>query len=113
MPDKKDIRSNVLKVFEEKKARSGTTRLRAVDWIIDGKHYPLLEKREFFEKDGQEKIGKAKGMNLNDMLIVKDNFPEILTLLQALPNDDVDAAAPESKPAGPATTLNGHDEDAY
>lgn len=77
----KDIRCVVLRELKKKvnETRGTSLVLRTVDWIIDGKHYKKLENRELFtdQNSGEEKMGKAKGMDLADMDIIMDNWGEI------------------------------------
>ena len=75
----REITCEVLKVLDETKVRDNTIRLRVVTW--NGKN-PQLEKREFWYDDkGDEKMGKAKGLNLSDLNKIVDNFDEIKTLM--------------------------------
>lgn len=93
MADVKEIRSDEIIVFTEKKSKKGSTKIRIVDWIVEGKHYPLLEKREFMGPEGSDmKMGKAKGFNLADMMVVKENLPEIIMRLGDKPADEPKAA---------------------
>lgn len=94
--EKKDISSKELLTLDTKvNEKMGTVvRMRVVDWNIDGKHYPQLEKREFYtDQDGQEKMGKAKGMSAKDLAIVRDNWDEIMGALGG------EIGAPADKPA--------------
>ena len=82
--EEKNIECNVVKVLVSQEAgRGGTNQLRIVRWIVDGKDTgALLEKRNLFTtKDGQERMGKAKGFNRADVSYVVDNWKEIQTLL--------------------------------
>jgi hypothetical protein len=79
----KSIECKVVKVLMTQDAGRGNNQLRIVRWIIDGKDTgALLEKRNFFStKDGDEKMGKAKGMNLADLNHIIQNWEEIKTLM--------------------------------
>ena len=57
--------------------------LRVVDWINGDKHYPQLEKREFFkdEQTGEWKMGKAKGLNLADLALIQKNWDAIIAAM--------------------------------
>lgn len=74
------IESTILKVFDEKQTRNGHIRIQVIQW---GKYSPQLEKREYyFDKDGNEKTGKAKGFNFEDMELIANNIEEIQKLLE-------------------------------
>lgn len=74
-----EVRSEVLATFSDEIKNGRGTRIRSVDWISGDKHYPQVEKREFFtdEATGQEKIGKAKGFNAQALLVLIKNWPAI------------------------------------
>lgn len=59
--------------------------LWVVEWVVDGtKKYRNLEKREFWkDQNGEWKLGKSKGLNLKDMILLTsdENFT---TLMRAL-----------------------------
>lgn len=77
--DEKKINCEVIKVLDEKITRRGKTRIQIVSW---NNYDPVLEKKEFWEdNDGNEKMGKAKGFNNEDMAIISDNLDEIEKLL--------------------------------
>lgn len=82
MPEK-NIECQVVKVLMTQESGRGNNQLRIVRWIVDGKDTgALLEKRNFFTtKDGEEKMGKAKGMNRSDVTYIVQNWTEIQTLL--------------------------------
>jgi len=79
----KSIECNVVKDLQSNESGMGLNKLRIVRWIVDGKDTgALLEKRNFFTtKDGQEKMGKAKGFNINDVTYIVDNWKEIKEML--------------------------------
>ena len=79
----KTIEGKVVKVLISQEAGMGTNQLRIVRWIVDGKDTgALLEKRNFYTtKDGDEKMGKAKGFNLNDLSYLIDHWAEIKPLM--------------------------------
>ena len=64
---KKSIESRLLLSVDKTdvEGRNLTVEIRVVDWIADSKHYPQLEKREFYadQATGEIKTGKAKGFN--------------------------------------------------
>jgi len=75
----KEIVCTVVKLYDEKETRNGKLRIQIVRW---GKYKPVLEKREYWtDQEGVEKTGKAKGLNLDDIKIIKDNLIEITYLL--------------------------------
>ncbi len=79
----KSIECKVVKVLQEAKSMGGTNQIRIVRWIVDGKDTgALLEKRNFFaSKEGDEKMGKAKGMNKEEVRYLIDNWKEIEGLM--------------------------------
>lgn len=106
----RNIESKQLYLVTEKKneQQGRSTMIRVVDWIAEGKHYPQLEKREFFTDDqGEWKMGKAKGFTRNDLLLVQDKWGEIMAALgSTLPEDQrkpAPAAAAPTAPTPPAT----------
>ena len=80
----KEITCDVVKVLSNQESGMGQNQLRIVRWIVDGKDTgALLEKRNFFTtKDGDERMGKAKGMNMTDIQYILDNIEEIKSLMQ-------------------------------
>jgi hypothetical protein len=85
MPAKADksIECKVVKDLMTTEAMGGSNKIRIVRWIVGGKDTgALLEKRNFFQtKDGEEKMGKAKGFNLNDLNFLIQNWDEIKGLM--------------------------------
>lgn len=85
MPGKqaKSIECKVVKVLQSQESGMGVNHMRIVRWIVDGKDTgALLEKRNFYStKDGDEKMGKAKGFNLNDLNYIVQNWKEIQPLM--------------------------------
>jgi hypothetical protein len=82
--EKPKITSEVLKVFNEVESRNGIQRLQIIKW---GKYKPALEKREYYdggevENIGKEKVGKVKGLKLEDIEIIEKNMEEIKRLLK-------------------------------
>lgn len=80
----KNIECKVVKVLMSTEAGGfGANQLRVVRWIVDGKDTgALLEKRNLYTtKDGQERMGKAKGFNKNEVAYIVDNWKEIQGLL--------------------------------
>ena len=83
--EKKNIKSVEVKVFDTKISRSGSTRIRIVDWISDTGTYRRLEKRTFRGTDGKEIMRKAQGFTLDDVKIILENHLEICELLEQNP----------------------------
>ena len=82
--ENKNIECKVVKVLMSVEAGGfGANQLRIVRWIVDGKDTgALLEKRNLYTtKDGQERMGKAKGFNKADTTYIVENWAEIQTLL--------------------------------
>ena len=79
----KNIECKVVKDLQTQEAMGGVNKMRIVRWIVNGKDTgALLEKRNFFTtKDGGEKMGKAKGFNLNDLNYIVQNWKEIQPLM--------------------------------
>lgn len=72
-----DIKCEVLKTINEiESRRGGKIRLRIVKW--GNSKNTVLEKREFwYNEEGEEKLGRAKGLNSDDLRIIIDNIDEI------------------------------------
>jgi len=98
----KDIQSvTLLEVDRDTNdARGTTTIIRVVDWISGGKHYPQLEKREFFidGNSGEQKMGKAKGFTRKNLEKVQDAWGEIMA---ALGNKTAESQQKPGVPAAP------------
>ncbi len=77
------IECKVVKVLQEQKSTGGSNQLRVVRWSVDGKDTgSQLEKRNFYlDKDGAEKIGKAKGLNKDEVKYIVENWKEIEKLM--------------------------------
>ncbi len=81
--------------------RGTTTIIRVVDWVSGTKHYPQLEKREFFVDGdtGNLKTGKAKGFTLKDLGKVQDAWGEIMVALgNKVPASDPIPKSNQSEP---------------
>lgn len=80
----KSIECEVVKeLISQEAGPGGVNKVRIVRWIVDGKDTgALLEKRNFYvTKDGEERMGKAKGFNLSDVSYVVEHWEEIKPLL--------------------------------
>ena len=108
--DAADLTSAVLVVIARSENENKGTEIRVVDWIKADKHWPQLEKREFFKDDvGNWKMGKAKGMNGEDVIVVLKNLDKIMPALKINPDllksvlmgvyEKIGGAAPASAPA--------------
>ncbi len=79
-----EIREQTLLKLSEKK-RSGRNGkedkviLRVVQW---NNYRPSLEKREFWKDGSQWKSGKCKGLNIDDLHLIADNWEEIVEILE-------------------------------
>lgn len=72
---KREFKEEVLKIIEE----SEKYVIRVVRW---GKGSPMLAKQQKFEtKDGETRTGKIKGLNQEDLNVIKNNLEEIEELL--------------------------------
>lgn len=80
----KSIECDIVKVLHSEETGMGTNHLRIVKWIVDGKDTgALLEKRNIYTtKDGQERMGKAKGFNPTDLAYIVDNYKDIKPLME-------------------------------
>ncbi len=67
-----------LLVLKAEERRSGKSVLRVVQW---DKHKPKLEKRGFYQKDGETKAGKLEGMSADDFKIILEKQDEIQAIL--------------------------------
>jgi len=79
--EKIEITCSVVKVIHEVVGEHRATRIRIVDWGVGDKTYRLLEKREFYNKDGQEMSGKAKGFSFEDLGRLHTDFEEIMEIM--------------------------------
>jgi len=78
----KRIEAKVLKVLSEENTKAGRVQLRVVRWVSNGREGEVkLEKRTFFEIDGEERNGKSLGLNKTDMAVIAENLAEIQTLM--------------------------------
>ena len=77
------IECKVVKVLQEQKSMGGSNQIRIVRWVVDGKDTGAqLEKRNFYlSKEGEEKIGKAKGFNKEEVKYLADNWKDIEKLM--------------------------------
>ena len=85
--DASDITSQVLLVVSRKESERNGIEIRCIDWIKGEKHYPQLEKREFFRSETGWKIGKAKGFNREDLLSVFGSLDRIAPALHIAPHE--------------------------
>lgn len=96
----REITCDVLLVLYEEKNR---TALRVVSWNGGD---PVLEKRRFFEKDGEMRTGKAGGLTSNDLATIRERMDEIAGVMGAWQEaEDVkerekEAKVPKGKKAG-------------
>ncbi len=83
--EQKSIECQVVNVYDENISQNGKSKvvIRTVRWVVDGKSYPMLEKRDFFNSDNGFKTGKAKGLNSNDLALIQKNWSKILSDLGA------------------------------
>ena len=77
----KKFTCDVLLVLDEKIGRGAIIKLQVVRW---NKYSPVLEKREYYQKDDEKKLitGKAKGFNYEDFQIIVDNMDKIQKILE-------------------------------
>lgn len=79
MAEAKEVKCEVIKVFDERETRRGKIRLQVIRW---GTYSPVLEKREYWiNEENEERTGKAKGLNGDDIRLLSDHFDEIEKLL--------------------------------
>ena len=84
MAEQKNIESKVLLSVSRKESQDGkrATEIRVIEWKVDDKVYPLLEKREMYtDGAGVLKMGKCKGFNLADLVLVQDSWDDIVAAL--------------------------------
>lgn len=76
------LEKRVLLVLDETKGIRTTTQIRIVEWTGGKGKYLMLEKRDiFFDRDGTEKDGKCRGLQLNDFQKIIYHKDEILRYL--------------------------------
>lgn len=74
-----DVKCDVVKILKESDIRGDKVRLQLVSW--NGRT-PTLEKRAFWtNEDGEEKPGKSKGLNSDDVQMIIDQGDEILKIM--------------------------------
>lgn len=83
---KSDVKHKGILTIEKNvnETQDRATALWVVQWIIDGgaKNYRNLEKREFYKDTaGEWKMGKSKGINLHDALIIEKRWGEVMLAL--------------------------------
>jgi hypothetical protein len=82
-----DIKCNVLTVLDSAEYNTRKVQLRIVEWEYDTKEGRktsiLLEKRELYQnEDGSDKMGKAKGLSLQDFEKIVHQKDVILPFLR-------------------------------
>jgi hypothetical protein len=90
--EQKDIKCVVIKIIvEDFDQRGGKHQLRLVDWEVDGKRTGVkLEKRDFWvSQEGEERMGKAKGLTLGDLKSVYSKWDEVQSLMLGKPQPTV------------------------
>lgn len=104
----KDIQSEVLYLVKRDEFNDGqkAVEIRVVDWIVNGKHYPQLEKREMYVgSEGEWKMGKAKGFGRKDLLVIAAQWVEIMGAVGATMAEDLaPPAGAAAKTASAAST---------
>jgi len=90
-----DVDCRVEKVYLNNENKRGGSELRLVTWIINGKpRHPRLERRVYFYK-GEEMtkwIGKAKGFDLTDMKLIRENMDDIIARMEKIEHGKKDEA---------------------
>lgn len=74
-------------------------RLRVCQWLYEKRDGSVggsvkLERRQFYLKDGEAKIGKAEGLTLDDLKLLQDNWKKVVEIMKNPP----EPAWPEKKP---------------
>lgn len=76
----KQIVCTVLKLLNEVENSRGKARLQIVQWNNSA---PSLEKREYYtDENDEEKAGKAKGLNADDLRLIFENREEIEKIME-------------------------------
>lgn len=84
----KDIQEKVLKVIQRNEGERSITEIRVISWVIDGKVMaPGLEKREKFKTEEGERSGKAKAFSMADLILIQNNWDEIIAVMQGRPSE--------------------------
>ena len=72
----------ILVIRRDENDRGGAMEIRVIEWGVDKKRYRNLEKREVYTRqDGSDGMGKAKGFNGVDFLLITQ--PEIAAKIRA------------------------------
>ena len=82
MREQPDIECVVLKEFD----RGDATVLRVVKWVIDGVDKSIMiERRSFHKKDDKIVMGKASGLRMKELEIIRDRWDELVELMKPTP----------------------------
>lgn len=106
MADKKaqTIEETVIKVLRRREyQKGGASELRIVRWTVDGKTHPAqLERREKYQSDHGEKLGKSKGLSVEDVTFILTHKDEIIALMLGQASAPASAAPTQANPPTPA-----------
>lgn len=80
MPRKGPIKQDVLCVINTTVKKNGDKEvLRVVKWQRGS---PMLEKRTFWDDNGEHKLGKAGGLTLSDLEMIEENWDDVCLALK-------------------------------
>lgn len=91
------IVSRTLKVYKSITAYGKRICICIREYDVKKSRTRLLEKREFYtdQRTNVERIGKLKGFNAEDLLLIKEKFDEIILFLKYKPGYDVAQSIPD------------------
>lgn len=99
MAESKNIKDREIYCLHRKEAteKSNEMRIRVVQWIIDGEAKAVtLEKRDFYDSDGDLRMGKAKGFTVKDLELLAPKLAEVLEVMKNPPDLETEKAEPEA-----------------
>jgi len=87
-----EFKSVVLAVIQKSK----NAEIRVIEYEINGKKYPMLEKRAVWADEGTEKYGKVKGFNFEEYKMIIMKAPEIYSAFGQASKTTAPIVNPES-----------------
>lgn len=79
-----DIRwENMLTISETKFEKGGGSEFRVGRWIVNGKQGNIqIERREYWDSEGNKSYRKAKGLTFDDAKYIADNWTDLEFIMQ-------------------------------
>ena len=109
-PEKNITNKTILVIRRDENDRGGAMEIRVIEWGVDNKRYRNLEKREVYTRqDGSGGMGKAKGFNGVDFLLI--TRPDIAEKIKAALYISHEKKAEGAAPAQELTDSTPEQED--